>query len=295
MQLGYVGLGNMGAALARRLLRKDKMRVYDLRPETMARLADQGGIASQSLKALATDSDMVMTCLPTSTDVHQVIFGSDGLASGLKSGSIIADMTTGDPNATREMAKELAELGIALIDAPVSGGPHGADAGTIAIMVGAPADIYARVQPVFETISPNVFHCGDVGAGHTMKLVNNVIAASVRVATFEAVTMGIRNGLTLEACARVLAKGSARSYTTEITLPKFVKGELQTNFSLGLMHKDVRLATELGAASASPMPVCNLVREIFQIAVNDQGADADVNTLIHLHERQSKIAFAPKG
>jgi 3-hydroxyisobutyrate dehydrogenase len=105
MQLGYVGLGNMGAALARRLLRKDKMRVYDLRRETMARLADQGGIASQSLKALATDSDMVMTCLPTSKEVHQVIFGSDGLASGLKSGSIIADMTTGDPNATREMLR----------------------------------------------------------------------------------------------------------------------------------------------------------------------------------------------
>jgi 3-hydroxyisobutyrate dehydrogenase len=261
----------------------------------MAGLADRGGIASQSPKALATNSDMVMICLPTSRDVHQVIFGSDGLASCLKSGSIIADMTTGDPNATREMAKELAKLGIALIDAPVSGGPHGADAGTIAIMVGAPGDIYARVQPVFETISPNVFHCGDVGAGHTMKLVNNVIAASVRVATFEAVTMGIRNGLTLEACARVLAKGSARSYTTEITLPKFVKGELKTNFSLGLMHKDVRLATELGVANASPMPVCNLVREIFQIAVNDHGADADVNTLIRLNERQSKIAFAPKG
>src|SRR5581483_11506193 len=224
MQLGYVGLGNMGAALARRLLRKDKMRVYDLRPETMARLADQGGIASQSPKALAAQSDMVMTCLPTSREVREVIFGADGLAAGLKKGGIIADMTTGDPNATRAMAKELAKSGITLIDAPVSGGPHGADAGTIAIMVGAPADIYARVEPVFQTISPNVFHCGDVGTGHTMKLVNNVIAASVRMATFEAVTMGIKNGLSLETCARVLAKGSARSYTTEITLPKFVKG-----------------------------------------------------------------------
>jgi 3-hydroxyisobutyrate dehydrogenase len=296
MQLGYVGLGNMGAALARRLLRKDKMRVYDLRPEMMARLADQGGIASQNPKALAAQSDLVMTCLPTSKEVQQVIFGSDGLASGLKKkGAVIADMTTGDPNATREMAKELAKSGITLIDAPVSGGPHGADAVTIAIMVGAPADVYARVQPVFETISPNIFHCGDVGTGHTMKLVNNVVAASVRMATFEAVTMGIKNGLTLETCARVLAKGSARSYTTEITLPKFVKGELKTNFSLGLMHKDVQLATELGVASASPMPVCNLVREIFQIAVNDQGADADVNTLIRLHERQSKVEFAPKG
>src|SRR5689334_22465735 len=295
MQLGYVGLGNMGAALARRLLRKHKMRIYDLRPQAMAALAELGGTACQSPKALATESELVMTCLPTSKEVHDVIFASDGLAAGLKRGSIIADMTTGDPNATRAMASELARAGITLIDAPVSGGPHGADAGTIAIMVGAPAELYARVQPIFETISPNVFHCGGVGNGHTMKLVNNVIAAGVRAATFEAVTMGIKAGLSLETCSRVLAKGSARSYTTEITLPKFLRGELKTNFSLGLMHKDVRLATELGVASASPMPLANLVREIFQIAVNDKGANADVNCLIHLNERQAQVEFAPKG
>lgn len=295
MQLGYVGLGNMGAALARRLLRKDKMRVYDLRPEAMERLAGLGGIASQSPKALAAESDLVMTCLPTSKEVREVVFGSDGLASGLKKGAIIADMTTGDPSATREMAKDLAASGITLIDAPVSGGPHGADAGTIAIMVGAPAEVYARVKPIFETISPNIFHCGDVGTGHAMKLVNNVVAAGVRMVTFEAVTMGIKSGLSLETCARVLAKGSARSYTTEITLPKFVKGELKTNFTLGLMLKDVRLATGLGQANASPMPVANLVREIFQMAVNELGAESDINSLVHLHERQSKVEFAPKG
>jgi 3-hydroxyisobutyrate dehydrogenase len=295
MQLGYVGLGNMGAALARRLLRQHKMRVHDLRPETMERLAGQGAVATQSPKALAAESDVVMTCLPTSSEVRQVIFGDDGLAAGLKRGAIIADMTTGDPNATRQMAAALAKSGITLIDAPVSGGPHGADAGTIAIMVGAPADVYARIEPVLHTISPNVFHCGEVGTGHAMKLVNNVVAAGVRMVTFEAVAMGIKAGLSLETCARVLAKGSGRSYTTEITLPKFVKGELKTNFTLGLMLKDVRLATELGLANASPMPVCNLVREIFQIAVNELGGDADVNSLVRLHERQSKVEFAPKG
>src|SRR5262245_41791893 len=157
-----------------------------------------------------------------------------------------------------------------------SAGPHGADARTIAIMVGAPAEAYAQIKPIFETISPNIFHCGKVGTGHAMKLVNNVVAAGVRMVTFEAVTMGIKSGLSFETCARVLAKGSARSYTTEITLPKFAKGELKTNFTLGLMHKDVRLATELGIASAAPMPVCNLVREVFKIALNKQGADADV-------------------
>lgn len=295
MQLGYVGLGSMGGALARRLLRKHQLRLYDLRPQTVASLAELGGIASQTGKALAAECDLVMTCLPTSKQVEQAIFASDGLAAGLKKGGIIADMTTGDPNATRAMANDLKGAGITLIDAPVSGGPHGADAGTIAIMVGAPADVYARVQPIFESISPNIFHCGAVGNGHTMKLVNNVVAASVRVATFEAVSMGIKAGLSLETCAAVLAKGSARSYTTEITLPKFVKGELKTNFTLGLMHKDVRLATELGVASAVPMPVSNLVREIFQIALNDQGADADVNCLVRVNERLAGVTIAPKG
>jgi 3-hydroxyisobutyrate dehydrogenase len=295
MQLGYVGLGNMGAALARRLVRQHKLRVFDLRPEAMKRLADHGATPTQSPRALAAECDLVMTCLPTSKEVRDAILGADGLASGLKSGSVIADMTTGDPNQTRAMARELAAKAITLIDAPVSGGPHGADAGTIAIMVGAPADLYPRVKAILETISPNIFHCGEVGTGHVMKLVNNVIAASVRTVTFEAVAMGIKNGLSLQTCAEVLAKGSGRSYTTEVTLPRFVRGELKTNFSLGLMHKDVRLATELGIASASPMHVSNLVREIFQVALNEHGPDADVNLLVRLFERQAGVSVGPKG
>lgn len=289
MQLGYVGLGNMGGALARRVLRVHKMRVYDLRPETMAKLAEHGAAPTQSPKALAAECDMVMTCLPTSKEVRDAIFGSDGIAASLKKGGIIADMTTGDPNATREMAKELAASGISLIDAPVSGGSHGANAGTIAIMIGASPEIYQRVRPIFETISPNIFHCGDVGTGHVMKLVNNVIAASVRTVTFEAIAMGIKNGLSLKTCAEVLAKGSARSYSTEITLPRLLSANRQASFTLGLMHKDVRLATELGVASGSPMLVSGVVRELFQTALNEEGPDADVNNMIHLFERQSKV------
>jgi 3-hydroxyisobutyrate dehydrogenase len=293
MQLGYIGLGNMGGALARRLLRQHKMRVYDLKPENMAKLADKGGTASQSPKALAAESDFVMTCLPTSKEVRDAIFGPDGIAAGLKRGGIIADMTTGDPNATRAMAKELAVQGITLIDAPVSGGPHGADAGTIAIMVGASSEMFGRVRPVFEVISPNIFHCGDVGTGQVMKLVNNVVTASIRTITFEAVTMGVKNGLSLKACAEVLAKSSGRSYTTEVTLPRIVSGNAAASFTLGLMHKDVRLATELGVASGSPMLVAGLVREMYQTAINEHGTDGDVNLMIRLFERQSKVKVAP--
>jgi 3-hydroxyisobutyrate dehydrogenase len=287
MELGYVGLGNMGGALARRLLLQHRMRVFDLRPETMARLAELGATPTQNPRTLAEQCDLVMTCLPTSDHVRAATFGPDGLAAGLKPGSLIADMTTGDPNATRAMAAELGDQGITLFDAPVSGGPHGADAGTIAIMVGAPDELYARVKPVFETISPNVFHCGDVGAGHVMKLVNNIIAAGVRTLTFEAVAMGVKNGLSLEKCAEVLPKGSARSYSTEITLPRLASGDLLANFTLGLMHKDVRLACQLGIDSGAAMPVANLVRELFQMAINDHGPHEDVNMLIRLIERHA--------
>jgi 3-hydroxyisobutyrate dehydrogenase len=289
MNVGYVGLGNMGGALAHRLMLKTKLRVYDLRPDVTAEFAKAGAIPAQNLESLARECDIVMTCLPTSKEVRAVVFGPGGLLAGLKPGSIVADMTTGDPVATREMAVEAAKHGIVLVDCPVSGGPHGATAGTIALMVGAPADVFAALKPALEIISPNIFHCGDVGAGHTMKLVNNVIAASVRAITFEAVTMGVKNGLSLAACAEVLNKGSAQSYSTAITLPRLVSGEFDANFAMGLMHKDVRLATECGLSAASPMPISNLVREIFLTAANELGGGVDVNNLIRWMERNARV------
>ena len=213
MKLGYIGLGNMGGALARRLMLEHQLRAFDLRPEVLGRFAEAGAVPTQSAQALARESDMIMTCLPTSAEVRDVLFGEGRVAEVLKPGQIFADMTTGDPGETRDMAARLAEKGVQMIDAPVSGGPHGANAGTITIMVGAPAELFTKVKPIFKTISPNIFHTGGVGTGHVMKLVNNVISAGVRAVTFEALAMGIKNGLSLETCAAVLQKGSARSAT----------------------------------------------------------------------------------
>lgn len=295
MQLGYIGLGNMGGALARRLMREHQLRAFDLRPEALGRFAELGAVPTQSAQALARESDMVMTCLPTSAEVRDVLFGEGRVAEVLRPGQIIADMTTGDPGETRQMAARLAEKGVHMIDAPVSGGPHGANAGTIAIMVGAPADLFAKVKPIFETISPNIFHTGDVGTGHVMKLVNNVISAGVRAVTFEALAMGIKNGLSLETCTAVLQKGSARSATTELALPKLLKGDFSVSFTLALMHKDVRLATKLGSDSATPMVLANVVRELFQTVINEHGADKDTQTLVKLFERNAGVAIAPRN
>jgi 3-hydroxyisobutyrate dehydrogenase len=289
MNLGYVGLGNMGGALARRLMLKQKLRVHDLRPEVVAAFAAEGAIATQSGAALAAQSDVVITCLPTSQDVRDAIFGNGGLLEGLSTGSIIIDQTTGDPRETRAMAAELAEKGIDLIDAPVSGGPHGAQAGTIAIMVGGSDELFARVKPIFEIISPNVFHCGGVGNGHVTKLVNNVIAAGMRAVTFEAVAMGIKNGLTLESMTPVINAGSAHSAVTQGTLPKLMDGMAPVNFSLALMLKDVRLATQLGVESRAPMFMANMVRDMLQADAFRYGDGADLNETIRTFERNADV------
>ncbi len=292
MRLGYIGLGNMGGALARRLLREHPLRVFDLRPEAVARLAEARAIPAQSAEALARESDLVMTCLPTSREVRELLFGEGRVADALESGAILADMTTGDPAETREMAARLLAKGVRMVDAPVSGGPHGANAGTIAIMVGAPEEVYARLRPIFATISPNVFHTGAVGTGHVMKLVNNVVGAGVRAVTFEALAMGIKNGLSLETLTEVLQKGSAKSAITELALPRLSKGDFAVSFTLALMLKDVRLATKLGSDSASPMPLAGLVRELYQTATNKQGAEKDVLELVRLFEEAAGVAIA---
>jgi 3-hydroxyisobutyrate dehydrogenase len=294
MRLGYIGLGNMGGALARRLLRTHALVVYDRNPQAVALLTECGAEAAPDARTLAARCDMVMTCLPTSAEVTDVLFGDGGLAGALAPGSVVADMTTGDPIQTRALAARLAASGVHLIDAPVAGSLASVEAGTIAIMLGGEAPVIERCRPVMAAVSSNIFHVGETGTAHAMKLVNNVVSAGMRAVLFEAVALGVKNGLPLATCAAVLNVGSARSHTTEVALPRVVRGDFTPTFTLGLMHKDVTLATRLGEASGTPMLVANLVRELFQMAIGEFGADADVNRLAQLFERQSRIRLVPE-
>lgn len=294
MRLGYVGLGNMGGALARRLMLQHKLTVFDARTQVVQAFAKEGATPAKSAREVAAASDLVMLCLPTSKEVREAVFGPGGVAEGLAPGAIVADMTTGDPMATRALAKEAAERGFALIDAPVSGGPQGATAGTIAIMVGGSAELFERVKPALLSISPNVVHCGDVGAGHVMKLCNNMLAAICRTATFEAMSLAVKNGIAPKTAVAVLQKGSGRNYATDVTFPRnIVTGDLAQGFTLGLMHKDVRLATQLGVDSAVPLFIGNLVRETFQTLINEHGGDGDINQMTLTFERLTGARIRP--
>lgn len=297
MTVGYIGLGNMGGTLARRLLRERSLLVHDRDAAAVQRLVALGATACASPSDLAARCDTILLCLPTSAQVRDVIFGEGGIAAAASAGTLIIDQTTGDPSATRAMAAELqAGRGVELIDAPVAGGLPAAEAGTIAILVGATPAQYARALPVLQGISPKVFHAGPVGTGDVAKLTNNLVFAAMRVATLEAVALAVKNGMEPSKIVDILLAGSARNFFLEHYMRSHVlTGKLDSGFTLGLIHKDVRLACQLGIEAGVPMLVGNVVRELYQVFISEMGRDAQVNTAAVVIDRLAGTQVVPRG
>ncbi|MGR3375476.1 NAD(P)-dependent oxidoreductase [Salipiger abyssi] len=292
MGIGYIGLGNMGAPLARRLLAAGPLTVYDRSAEACAALA--GADVAESAAALAGACDTVLLCLPTSQHVESLLFGEDGIAGALRPGSMVIDQTSGDPILSRKLAARLAEQGVEMVDAPVTGGPEGANAGTIAMLVGGTEAQFARVAPILAAISPNAIHAGEFGTGYVAKLANNLMFSAQRLMTFEVVAMAVKNGLKPEKAVEILSRGSARNFFIEHTMaPRVLTGKLDSGFTLGLAHKDVRLATELGIASDVTMMFGNLVREFYTMCINEIGRDAQVNEVARIVDRMSGTQVVP--
>lgn len=288
MKIGYIGLGNMGGALARRLQLSHPMMVHDRDKAAMQKLVGAETAACETAVELARNCDTIFLCLPTSKHVQEAIFGRDGLAESVNAGSIIVDQTTGEPTVTRSIAERLADKGVDFIDAPVSGGAQGAANGTIAVMVGAANTQFARIKPVLETLSPNIFHAGDVGAGHAIKLVNNLISGTQRLLTMEGVSLAAKNGIDPCTAVQILTAGGARnSYMEKVFGPRILEGDLDVGFTLELAFKDVRLATQLGTESGVPTFFGSLTRDLLQVCISDQGADAQVDTAAYVIERMS--------
>lgn len=295
MRIGYVGLGSMGGALAERLGLTRELVVQDRSEAAVARLVGLGAEAAESPAALARQCDIVFLCLPTSKEVREVIFGEGGLADGLRPGTLIIDQTTGDPNETRTMAADLAGRGIDLIDAPVSGGIAGARAGTIAIMVGASQALFDRALPVLNAISPNVFHAGGIGCGQVIKLVNNLMSMTQRLLSFEAMMLAAKNGVDPATANEILvASGGRNAYLERMMGPRVLKGKLNVGFTLGLAHKDTRLACQLGIDSGVPMFFGNTARELYQACINEMGAGAQVDTAGQYYDRLAGTSVIPE-
>ncbi|WP_233853758.1 NAD(P)-dependent oxidoreductase [Paraburkholderia sp. HD33-4] len=299
MQIGYIGLGAMGGALARRLLLTHPLSILDLDRDAVAAFEKLGASAATSAAQMARSCDVIMMCLPRSANVKQAIFGDGGLLEGLSAGKIVIDQTSGDPAQTAAMAKVLAQHGVTMLDAPVSGGISGALAGTIAIMVSGPRAGYEDARPALTSISPNVEYVSErIGDAQALKLINNAMSAGCRLATLEAAALGRKLGLPLTTIAEVLNRGPGRNKASKVMLPALIEGKPSAgSFALSLMLKDLNLATGLGMKCGAPMPIANVVRALLQTGVNTLGDKALLEDTVRMVDSMActHIANAPSA
>ena len=292
-RLGFVGLGNMGAALAMRLVGQP-LSVFDADPEKSAVFAADDVAVAASLQELAADSDIIFTCLPTSAVTEKLLFGPSGLSAHLTADHIIVDMTSGDPAQSRDQAARLAAAGICFADAPVSGGPRGARDGVIAIMVGGSEALYHLLHPVLSVISCNIFHAGEVGAGHALKAGNNLLNLICRMATFEVVSLLVNDGVAPDKAVDILQKSSGRNYATEITLPdNILSGKMHQGFAMALMQKDAGLALAMAANLQQSMPLGEAAFDQLQHAIDAHGVEADMSLVALSYEAATGARIRP--
>lgn len=285
MRVGYIGLGAMGGALARHLPGKYPCSVFDINKAAAAPFEAMGAFAAPSPAELAARSDVVLLCLPRSSNVEQAIFGPGGLTERLAPGSIVIDQTSGVPSETRKFADRLAGLGVSMFDAPVSGPMQSAIAGTISIIASGPRDVYERALPVLRSISQNVFHCGErVGNGQTMKSVNNMMNVGCRLSTLEVVAMGRKQGLTLPTMIEALNATTARNHTTRGMLPALLEGRQTVKFFLALQVKDMNQALLMGVEEGVPAPIGSVCRGLLQIGLNSLGDNAQLEEIVGVIE-----------
>jgi len=289
-RLGFIGVGNMGGRMARRLIQAGRdLAIYDASPSVVQPLIELGAKSFASPAAVASACEIVIVSLPTPAIVEAVALGANGVAAGSRVKIFIDTSTTGSVAAQR-IAKGLAARGIAAVDAPVSGGLAGAEKGTLAVMVSCPNEIVQKVKPILEVLG-KIFVVGNQpGQGQTMKLLNNLLSGTAMAISSEAVVMGVKAGLDPRQIIAVLNAGTGRNSATE---DKFMKAVIPRTFNLGfslaLLSKDVRLCLEEADALGVPMKVGNAVRELIALAEVSEGPNADMSELIKPMEREAGV------
>jgi 3-hydroxyisobutyrate dehydrogenase-like beta-hydroxyacid dehydrogenase len=293
--IGFVGLGQMGGPMTRRLSAAGHaLVVHDVRTEAVEALVAAGAAVAGSPAEVAARAEVVLVSLPTPEVVRAVALGPDGLIHGSAIKTYVDLSTTGQAVAV-EVAEALGKRGIVTLDAPVSGGVRGAVAGTLAVMVAGPAAELERVRPLLEVFG-RVFHVGDrPGLGQLMKLANNLLSATAIVATAEAIALGVKGGLDPATMLEVINASTGRNTATEDKFPRQVlSGRYAAGFTTGLLTKDLGLCAAAAAVLGVPMPIAAEVHAQWQRAVAELGADADITRIVALIERAAGARIAPK-
>ena len=275
MRIGFIGLGIMGRPMALNLRKAGyELVVFDINETPVKELSEAGAVVGASSKEVAQTADIIITMLPNSPHVKEVITGKDGVLEGISSGKIVVDMSSIAPLVSQEMAAVLAKVGVDFIDAPVSGGEPKAIDGTLAIMVGGKTDVFNQVKDLLEIMGGSVTLVGDVGSGNTAKLANQIIVALNIAAVSEAMTLATKAGVNPEAVYQAIRGGLAGSTVLDAKMPLILKGDFKPGFRIELHIKDLMNALDTAHAIGTPIPLTSTVMEIMQ-ALKVKGKEKD--------------------
>ena len=273
MKVGFIGLGNMGGPMARRVIDAGhQVTVHDLREEAAATHLQKGARWAGTPAEAAKGADAVLMSLPMPRDVRQVCLGPGGVMAGIARGAVVADLTTNSLAMVQELHRAFAERGVDFLDAPVSGGSRGATSGDLAVWAGGSEAVYLRLKPLFDALGDKPMYCGDIGSGTVCKLCHNLFARILAQTVAEVLTLGVKAGVPLETLVDALSKGGSSKHppfenwrTRRITRDFEPDG---ASFALALATKDVKLACEMGRDLAVPMDLAPLVEQRMIEAMN---------------------------
>ena len=297
MKLAFIGTGNMGNPMAANLIKAGhQLTVHELRREAATNLLEMGAQWADSPKEAVLGKEAVFTSLPVPRDVEAVVLGEDGILEGAAEGTIHVDLSTNSPTVVRRLHQVSSEKGVAVLDAPVSGGVHGAEAGTLAVMVGGEESVFQRIKPTLDAIGQNVVYCGPIGNGAVCKICNNLLSMGTTTLLAEALTLGVKAGVELEVLADVMTKSSGRSWMLTDKSPRHLfKGNFEPGFATALAAKDVRLATDLGREYAIPMDLSNLIDQLYVEALRRGWGPLDCDAVAMIQEEKAGVQLRFAG
>jgi 3-hydroxyisobutyrate dehydrogenase len=268
-RIGFIGIGAMGTPMTKRLINAGyEVMAYDKNPEALMRARNLGAGAASSPREVAERCNPIITMLPKSKDVEEVVLGLGGIIEGVIEGSVLVDMTTAYPLSTRMIAARLEVKGARMLDAPVSGGVVGAENGTLSIMVGGDLDLIEQCMSLLLVMGKKIVHMGEIGAGHTMKSVNNFLSGCSMTATSEALAIATKAGLSPKKVIEVLQVSSGRSWATDHKFPNFVlTRSFDDGFRLELLEKDLNIFTRLAKELEAPIFIAETVKKVIGLAM----------------------------
>jgi 2-hydroxy-3-oxopropionate reductase len=295
-RVGFIGLGVMGAPMARHLQSAGfPLTVHSRSAPPVEALVAEGASWASKPAGVARASDLIVTMLPDTPDVELVLLGADGVADGAVDGSLVIDMSTIDPIATRSFAERFAEGGVSMLDAPVSGGQVGAEGGTLSIMVGGPDDAFERALPVFEAMGSTIVHVGPAGAGQVAKACNQLVIASAVEAVGEAFVLAVRAGVDPAKVREALLGGFAGSKVLEVHGQRMLDGAFEPGFRSALMAKDGRIVVKAAGRLGVPIPGFRAVAERLEAMLPAGRGDLDYAALVTLLEDEAGVDVRRSG